>query len=189
MANARAKFTELQKAAKPGERACEWPGCLGEGEHRAPRSRDDLNTYRWFCLDHVRAYNKSWNYYAGMTEDEVEHDTRRDTVWHRPSWPMGGVGGHGFAGSAADISDGFGVFGDQPGGHHQSSPAAAQAPEKWALDTLDLRPPLSVERVKIRYKELVKRYHPDANGGDKAAEEKFKEISRAYHTIMDNLTA
>jgi len=51
---------------------CDWPGCSGEGEHRAPKSRNEIKTYHWFCLDHVRQYNKGWNYYTGMTDDEVE---------------------------------------------------------------------------------------------------------------------
>ena len=59
--------------------------------------------------------------------------------------------------------------------------------EERALVILDLRPPVSVAIVKTRYKELVKRHHPDANGGDKAAEERFKQISEAYRTVMNSL--
>src|SRR5690606_39566236 len=71
-------------------RACDHPGCAAEGEYRAPRSRERLTEYYWFCLDHVRAYNKAWDYCAGMGPDDVEHQVRRDTVWRRPAWPFGG---------------------------------------------------------------------------------------------------
>ena len=65
------------------------PGCEAGGDFRAPRSRLELDRYYWFCLDHVRAYNLAWNYYAGMSGSEIEAEIRRDTVWQRPSWRLG----------------------------------------------------------------------------------------------------
>jgi len=167
-------------------RACDWPGCDGGGEYRAPRSRREMNSYFWFCVDHVRKYNKEWNYYAGMDEGEVEADVRRDTVWHRPSWPFGSTLPKGMAGKDG-IKDDFGVFGGENGFDTNGGPATTQATpvEARALGILDLRPPLTADTVKARYKELVKRHHPDANGGDKIAEERFKEINRAYQVIME----
>jgi hypothetical protein len=73
----------------PPVRLCEHPGCEAGGDFRAPRSRIELDNYYWFCLDHVRAYNAAWNYYAGMSEREIEAEIRRDTVWQRPSWKLG----------------------------------------------------------------------------------------------------
>ena len=162
-------------------RPCDWPGCEGEGLYRAPRSRLELYVYRWFCLDHVRQYNAAWNYYAGMDDGEVEADIRRDTVWHRPTWPLGA----GFGGGPDVIDDRIGLFGDAaepPRPRWRTSSA-----EEQALVVLDLQPPVSAAAVKARYKELVKRHHPDANGGDKASEEKFKQITQAYETIMGSL--
>ena len=104
---------ELERfgAEKPEIRCCDWPGCNGDGEHRAPKSRNELKSYHWFCLDHVRRYNAGWNYYDGMTDAEVEADVRRDTVWHRPSWPLGGKNGNGgrkgdFPFTADDLNSG-----------------------------------------------------------------------------------
>jgi hypothetical protein len=86
----RRRFERVALAPDPEEarsrRSCEWPGCTGEGEFRAPLSRDQLDQYRWFCLDHVREYNRSWDYYRGMSQAEIEADLRRDTVWQRPTW-------------------------------------------------------------------------------------------------------
>ena len=160
---------------------CDWPGCEGEGLHRAPRSRSELYVYRWFCLDHVRQYNAAWNYYADMDDGEVEADIRRDTVWHRPSWPLGAGYGHG----PDAIDDRIGLFGDADGPPHHGW--RTSSPEAQALAVLDLQPPVSAAAVKARYKKLVKRHHPDANGGDKASEEKFKQITLAYETIMGSL--
>src|SRR5882762_10875395 len=73
----------------PPTRLCDHPGCECGGDFRAPRSRLELDRYYWFCLEHVRAYNVAWNYYAGMSEPEIEAEIRRDTVWQRPTWKLG----------------------------------------------------------------------------------------------------
>src|SRR3954467_3838214 len=75
----------------PG-RPCDYPGCLNAGEYRAPKSRTELNQYPWFCLEHVRAYNASWDFYKGMTPGQIEQQTRLDTGWQRPTWPLGSLG-------------------------------------------------------------------------------------------------
>jgi len=180
---------------EPDVRCCDWPGCRGEGLHRAPKSRVQIRSYHWFCVDHVRQYNASWNYYVGMTDAEVEADLRRDTVWNRPSWPLGGVptGNGGFRPySADDLMDDLGVFGPEwGGGAHPRRPDAKARPgthEAWAVAVFGLSGPVMVGAVKARYKELVKRHHPDTNGGDKAAEEKVKEINEAYRIIMGMLS-
>ena len=168
--------------AETEQRSCDWPGCCAEALHRAPRSRNELRTYRWFCLAHVRLYNASWNYYSGMSEGEVEADVRRDTVWHRPTWPMGGSP-HG-RNHADAIFEGMGIF-DGPA----APPPPPPSPRQEALDLMELHLPLTAASVKARYKQLVKIHHPDANGGDKAAEERFKRISEAYKILMEDLAS
>ncbi len=164
-------------------RPCDSPRCDQEGRHRAPCSRYELNRYRWFCLEHVRQYNAAWNYYQGMSDAEVEADVRRDTVWRRPSWPLGGYAGRRF--HTERVSDPFGFFAESG---PYAPRAAARTPASEAMIVLDLRPPVTTATVQARYKELVKRHHPDTNGGDKASEEKIKHINQAYATIMDSLS-
>ncbi len=167
-----------------GQRLCEWPGCETLAEFRAPRSRTRLRDFRWFCLDHVREYNAAWNYFAGLDEGEIEHIRQRDTVWHRPSWPLGSAanGDDGRDGTTwrgresffRESRDDFGLFGESP-------EAAAPDPERdQALAALDLDRAATDNDIKARYKALVKKYHPDANGGCKASEERFKAINNAY---------
>ncbi len=177
-------------------RICDHPGCDGPGEYRAPKSRDRLDDYLWFCLDHVRDYNKAWNYYAGMSPEQIESETRRDTTWQRPTWPLGArTGGfHRFDPESVAIHDGFGFFGDN-GDERLAAAARARAAgfkpdsaEAQALTTIDLRPPLTLTRLKARYKELVKQHHPDANGGDKRAEERLKAINQANAVLKKALT-
>ncbi len=176
-------------------RNCDHPDCGEAGEFRAPKSRAQLHEYRWFCLDHVREYNKAWNYYAGMTQEEVEAETRRDTTWQRPTWPLGArIGGYRrFMRSTTSIHDGFGFFDDdraQSRRHAQAHMAGVhpESAEAKALAIMNFEPPLNLTRLKARYKELVKLNHPDANGGDKLAEERLKDINEAYATLKKLLS-
>lgn len=184
----RARSTADQFAPPPPRtRACDFPGCACEGEHRAPKARDRLNEYYWFCLDHVREYNRAWDYYAGMSADQIEDEVRRDTTWQRPTWPMGYwntqekflrdrvVRGFGFE---------FGRDG-KPGESEEQTQRrqAARTPEEEALIVLDLAPPVEFAQIKARYRELAKLHHPDRNGGDKEAEERLKHINQAYNTL------
>jgi len=163
-------------------RRCDHPGCAGSGEFRAPRSRAELHQYHWFCLDHVRAYNAAWNYYAGMSVDEIEREIRRDTVWQRPTWPLGGrasfrhdarIRDHGMFG----FEEESGPAKNGPSPHHPASP------EAHALAVFNLEHPVTGSGLKARYKELVKLNHPDSHGGDKEAEERLKVINQAYATL------
>ncbi len=177
-------------------RLCEWPGCPGHGEHKAPRSRDQLREYRWFCMDHVRLYNSRWNYFEGMSDVEMEQALRHDITWNRPTWPLGdseGKGGQGpkpgsgsFGFDPDYVQDIFGMFEDEPGAGARGETASAKgtsAETRAALALFGLEFPITADTLKTRYKELVKRHHPDANDGNKAAEEKFKEICSAYDTL------
>jgi DnaJ-domain-containing protein 1 len=181
------------KRPEPPERLCEWPDCDYAGEHRAPRSRDDMKSYRWFCLEHAREYNKNWNYFAGMTDAEVEADRRADTVWRRPSWPLGdGVptAEHARAFWRGEYADPFGFFGEG-GEAHGAGPEPANGgigtDVRKALELFELSAPVTVVQVKARYKELAKRYHPDAaqgQGKDKGDDALFKDINQAYRVIL-----
>lgn len=174
------------------QRVCEAPGCRLHGEYRAPWARDRLNEYRWFCLEHVREYNKKWDYFAGLGAEQIEAHIRADTTWRRPVWPLGARrNGNAYA----HIHDPFGLaddagLGEKPAPVQDGSELLTPA-ERTALDVLELSWPLTLAEVKSRYKELVKLHHPDANGGAREAEEKLKEINAAYSTlrVSENLPA
>lgn len=126
-----------------------------------------------------------------MGEDEIEAQVRQDSIGWRPTWPLGARSA-GFRFGRADIGDGFdlldgeGEDGFVPHGQHQWPPGSA---EEKAMHVLELEPPVTAAEVKARYKELVKIYHPDVNGGDKASEERFKIINQAYEIIMQSLAS
>jgi hypothetical protein len=165
------------------------PECAAMGEYRAPRSRANLRDYHWFCLAHVREYNATWDYYRGMTPGEIEAHVRSDTAWQRPTWPLGRLGGpHGLDEAAlADRLDLLGVAARQ----HRRERPAAQAPAELRepLAELGLPWPVTLDAVKARYKELAKRHHPDANGGDRTSEERLKTINLAYAALRARLVA
>ena len=178
-----APFAARSAGEPPPPRVCECPGCAAAGDYPAPKGRDRLREYFWFCLDHVREYNRAWDYYAGMSATEIEAEMRSDTTWQRPSWPMGswrfdqrlreGV----FSGFA------FGRGGGEGDGPGDGPGPAAPHPEQEALKVLDLERGVGFPEIKARYRELAKANHPDANGGDKDAEERLKCINQAYTTL------
>ncbi len=146
-----------------------------------------MNDYFWFCLDHVRAYNAAWDYYAGLPPDQIEEMVRLDTTWQRPTWPLGTMSSGRFRIDPERVKDPFHVFGEdarrQTGDRGGGQPSVEQA----AMRVMNLHWPLTIEVLKARYKELCKLHHPDANGGAKDAEERFKQIGQAYKTLRESL--
>ena len=173
----------------PG-RCCDIPGCPNDGQYRAPKSRDSLREYFWFCLDHVRAYNASWDFYKGMSPTQIEAHMRNDTGWQRPTWPLGrlGGGGHFDENHLRDPLDILGAANMGPHAHRGRTADAERVPGeiRQQLDVLGLHWPVSFHEVRARYKELAKRHHPDANGGDRAAEERLKTINIAYAAVRSH---
>ena len=190
-----------QPVTKPA-RLCEKPGCQGAGEHRAPKSRTALNDYYWFCLEHVREYNLSWDYFRGMSPGEVDAYQRAAVVGLRPTWKLGERSAgpsqqlhEFFRGAYVDPSM---VFNDGPntGSTEKAADSRKVSEEKTerkrskmqlaALETLHLDPDATLQDVKTRFKELVKRYHPDANGGDRGAEERLRQVIKAYGQLRSS---
>jgi len=182
---------ELLKRQQPsqdsGQRCCEWPECKEEAAHRAPKSRDELNNYRWFCIFHAREYNRSWNYYAGMSDEEVEADVRQDTVWQRPTWRIGrnDPGGPDYTVHGEFIHDPFDLLKQT----HTSSASRPMDPgytaeQRRALIIFNMERPGDVDSIKQRYKELVKQYHPDTKSATARSDEKIKDVNEAYKILM-----
>ena len=162
-------------------RACDVPGCPNEGLYRAPKSRHQLEDYYWFCLDHVREYNLAWDYFAGMDEDQIVEIRRRDTIWQRPSWLFSGN----YQRAEEKLRNAYYHVGGED--REPSRPKRPQSEEEQALAVFDLTASASFTEVKSRYKKLVKRLHPDANGGDREAEERLKVVNQAYQTLKKTL--
>lgn len=179
----RSKRTLAEPETPP--RPCDQPGCSEPGEFRAPADRRRLREYKWFCLAHVRAYNAAWDFYKGLGPAEIESEIRSDTGWQRPTWPLGRLGARI---DPAMMRDPLGLFFHE---NHNAPrrPTREEAPPELraALDVMGLVWPTDQPVLKARYKELAKQFHPDANGGDNASEEKLKDINRAYSLLRKRL--
>ncbi len=164
------------------------------GAYRAPKDRT-LTDYQMFCLEHIRAYNAQWNFHAGLSTAEMEQEIRSTATWDRPTWKLGSLGAKAKTGRV-HVHDPFG-FAERTDfdprrrenareKREEASPAG-KARSK-ALKVLDLALPLTLEALRGRYKTLVKKYHPDANGGSAEAESRMKVINEAYQTLKAGLS-
>lgn len=184
----RVKREPQQERRESGFR-CDSPGCEAVGSYRAPMGRLREGQYFCFCLEHVREYNNSYNYFNGMSDVDVARYLKDATTGHRPTWSMGVKRGQAAfredRGKADDFADPLGLYRQR---FHRGRPQAEKTPRHSvvtmrALNALGLEETASAEAIKTRYKELVKRHHPDANGGDRSCEERLREIIHAYKTL------
>ncbi|HEY9358952.1 MAG TPA: DnaJ domain-containing protein [Xanthobacteraceae bacterium] len=176
--------------------ACEWPNCQAPATHRAPKGRLREREYWRFCLEHVREYNHAYNFFAGMSTEDIARFQKEAVIGHRPTWKMGMHGGRPAARSHSSrrpseftgADDPFGVFREFGGAgsawrgtqRHVAESRTVRNAERKALDALGLEADASVQDVKRQFKALVKRHHPDANGGDRSSEDRLREIIQAY---------
>lgn len=165
---------------------CDHPGCVAAGDHRAPRGRNREGEYFCFCLEHVRQYNASYNYFAGMTDEAVARFQKDAAIGHRPTWNMGvnrAGKGHREEGEPEGFTDPLGLFRNRARQNSQTDAPRGPRygrPTMRALEALNLDDSVDGPAITARYKELVKRLHPDANGGDRSSEGKLREIIQAY---------
>ena len=166
---------------------CDSPKCNEKGEYKAPKSRVMLNQYFYFCLDHIKEYNKSWDFYKGMSVEQIENSMRSDTFWDRPSWPLKNSFKNTFDEFNEYIEDYVKTNDDKINDTYFKNKLLDESlsmEETKALNELDLKMPISLEKIKKNYKKLVKIFHPDVNGNNKDAEEKFKKINESYKLLL-----
>ena len=148
---------------------CAHQDCAASGAYRAPKSPENLDDYHWFCLIHIREYNKNWNYYKNMNPQQMHNDQYNDLLGNRPTWQFG-----------IESSD----AGQARRNGHQPLPVKI----KTALQKMQLTPPITLHELKNHYKNLVKILHPDLNGASMNNENRLKEINDAYHLLKKWLT-
>jgi DnaJ-domain-containing protein 1 len=174
---------------------CQWPRCDAPATHRAPKGRLRASEYWQFCLEHVREYNNSYNFFAGMSDEAIAKYQKDDITGHRPTWKLGSIGGKRaarrgraeFKDSGWAAEDPFSLFGETgPHAGHARGTAEGRKifnAQRRALDALGLEADAKRADIKSRFKTLVKRHHPDANGGDRGSEERLREIIAAYNYL------
>jgi curved DNA-binding protein CbpA len=178
-----------EPAAKP---TCQWDGCDKPGVHRAPVGRNAEGQYFLFCFDHVKDYNKGYNYFSGLSDNEVARYQKEAVTGNRPTWTIGVNKNAKWApaqnqarAGAAKMRDPFGFSGWRVNGgrHENARERKLKTLEGKAFETLELPANATSSDIKSRYKELVKKHHPDANGGDRGSEERFRAVIQAYQLL------
>ncbi len=175
-----------KKDAAP--RHCDMPGCHQPAPHKAPKNRG-LSDYYWFCLDHVMDYNKAWDFFSGMSQNDIESHIRSSFLWDRPTRRFDNSEQEDSLRRKAWQTRFF--TDEEPhtdnergaGFRFSSDPNIHASPEVQAMAIMGLQPPLDIKTIKARYKTLVKKYHPDVNHNDPKAEEMIKTINMSY-TIL-----
>lgn len=189
--------SKKETEAKPRVPECQWDGCEKPGAHKAPVGRMREGEYFHFCIDHVREYNKSFNYFSGVPDGDIARFQKEALTGNRPTWSTAANSSAApssspnmakmRSGSAAyhnRVRDPFNLFKEAK----ETARAAAKvrkpkALETKALATLGLEANSTSDAIKARYKELVKLHHPDANGGDRASEDRFRDVIQAYQLL------
>ncbi len=184
-----------KRAAKDRHPACQWKGCDKPGPHRAPKGRGHDGEYFHFCMDHVRQYNSSYNYFDGMSASEVSEFQKDAITGHRPTWK---VGANAWANGAADnvasakagesgrVRDASAFVRWRSQQRENAAPTRRRPLrplEKKSLDAMNLGEKATRDDIKARFKELVKLHHPDANGGDPRSADKLREVIQAYNYL------
>ena len=189
--------SKAEAEVKPQVPECQWDGCEKPGTHKAPVGRMKEGEYFQFCVDHVRQYNKGFNYFSGLTDNEIARYQREAVTGHRPTWK---AGVNAAAKETLDPTkarwgrsaprgnrtrDAHDIFGEA---RSRYTPATKKAKplEAKALDTLGLPETATKEEVKVRYKELLKQHHPDTNGGDRSTEDRLQAVIQAYKMLKQS---
>lgn len=179
------------KKKAPDESPCDWEGCVSLGGCKAPKGPDRLREYYNFCTAHAREYNKNWNFFSGMTDDDIKEWQVGARHGHRPTWDVrkntaerAKARKNSRAGTTASTAEGYGIFGD-------GSVDSEAAPRRKRLSTMQLKAlhDMGLDEgatgadVRKRYTQLVKQLHPDANKGDRSSEESFQRVVKAYKIL------
>ncbi len=165
-------------------RPCAAPGCREPAESQVPKTRANLEDRHWLCRAHLREHNQNWDFFQGMSSEEIERFCLDAVTGHRPTWPLGKRTANPQSGAQAQFAykfeDGFAVFEEAAAPAEPRRRTMLTKSQLDALAVLNLEESASLHEIKARYKELVKRFHPDANGGNRGTEERLRQVIKAY---------
>ena len=182
-----------KKKEEDNSRPCQWEGCDKPGTHKAPMGRNREGQFLWMCIDHVREYNKNYNYFSGLDDDAMAKFQKDSVTGARPTWEMGSnrwgkyppINEH--DPRAAGAQRLYNRMNRRTGKATGTGPVRSRklkALEKKSFEDLNLPATATSDDIKARYKLLVKQNHPDANGGDRKSEERLREVITAYKILQ-----
>lgn len=175
---------------RESRRPCDWPGCAEAGEFRAPGARgpsfDGPGQYRWFCLDHVRQFNAGYDWFEGMSAEEILAAQHPIHGWDRQTRAFSPTAGIDAAPRWADFKDPLEAISGRARARRpaQRKDGRAVTPdERRAFDVLGLELDADRRMLRKRYSELVHALHPDRNGGDRSSEKRLQTVVEAYQLL------
>ena len=161
---------------------CDWKQCKEVGEFKAPTEKDNSKKFKWLCLEHIKEFNKKWDYFKDMSEEEVRSFLKSDMTWHRPTQSFGSSDNFFnvlWKHALGDKTKFFDKLGDTANSWKQK----ISLKDKEAFKILGLKSGENWNEVQKKFKILVKKLHPDMNSGNKLYEEKLKKITLAYNHL------
>ena len=161
------------------ENICEWNSCKEIGKFKAPIEKDNSKNYRWLCEQHIKLFNKSWNYFEGMSQKEIENFIKSDVTWHRPTQKFGSSDNFFSILWNNALSDKFNLFNENSSVNILNGKKLNEK-DRDAFKIMGLELNADWSKIQSKFKTLVKKFHPDRNSGNKQFEDKLKKITLAY---------
>ena len=158
---------------------CEWENCMEIGNYKAPMEKDNSKNYRWLCVEHIKLFNKSWDYFDGMNQNEIEIFLKSDMTWHRPTQKFGSSDNFFNILWNNALNDKFNFFKQEKNTHSLNEKKLSEK-DVDAFKIMELELNASWPIIQKKFKTLVKKFHPDKNSGNKQFEDKLKKITLAY---------
>ena len=163
---------------------CDWNNCFEEGSYKAPIEKDNSKKYRMLCLNHIKEFNKNWNYFEGMDDKQINEFIKSDITWHKSTQ------------SFSSSDNFFKVLWNNAlnenlnkykinGQFDHINQFKFNHNDVKAFGILGLSIGIKWENIKEKFKKLVKKYHPDMNAGNKKYEDKLKVITLAYTQLKN----
>ena len=164
---------------------CDWDDCNEQGSYKAPVERDNSRKYRLLCLKHIKIFNKKWNYFANMSDQEIEFFVKSDLTWHKSTKSFGSSENFFNILWNNASEDKLNIF--KTSGFKEFKKTKFTETDRDALDLMDLKYDTKWEEIQKKFKSLVKKYHPDKNLGNKKYEDKLKKITLAYSQLKKTI--
>ena len=158
---------------------CEWENCKEIGDYKAPLERDNSKNFKWLCEEHIKLFNKSWDYFLGMNQSEIENFLKSDMTWHRPTQRFGSSDNFFNILWNNALNDKFNFFKNDKNVHNLNGKKLSEK-DIDAFKIMGLELNASWPIIQKKFKTLVKKFHPDKNSGNKQFEDKLKRITLAY---------
>ena len=160
---------------------CDWDNCKEIGSYKAPLERDNSKKFRLLCLTHIKIFNKKWNYFANMNDEEIEYFVKSDITWHKATKSFGSSENFFNILWNNALEDKLNIF--KSNNFQEYKNMKLNSTDRDALDIMDLKYGAKWEEIQKKFKTLVKKYHPDKNSGNKKFEDKLKKITLAYSQL------